>query len=117
MIRHVPLLRRTPLRSKPRTRYPSVLADYILRRDKECVAYKLGFKHECRTTYGVPHAPYALPLLTIEEIKDNDKHAMGQKAPRDKYHAVALCGLLNTRPPSHEMRQAFREYIARIEAN
>jgi hypothetical protein len=116
MLRRVALIRRTPFKAKRRPPYPSVLHDYILRRDKECVAAKLGFVHECRSTFGVPHAPFALPLLTVEEIKDDDKHAMGQKAPRDAKHGVALCGLMNTRPPSREMRQAFRAYLADVES-
>ena len=103
------------LRRKHHAPYPSVLHDEILRRDGECVAAKLGFVHECRTTYGVPHAPFALPLLTVEEVKDEDKPMMGKKAPRDRKHGVALCGLMNTRPPSREMRQAFRKYLAEVE--
>ena len=94
------------------TRVTHVLHDAVLRRDKECVAAKLGFPHVCRDQWGVAHAPTALPLLTIEHVKDELR--MGVRAPSDMAHMIAVCAFINLKPPTKEMRAAFREYLERV---
>lgn len=111
-MKKVPLRRTVALVNHRKPAFPLALRAEILRRDMECVAAKLGFVHECRSTYGLPHAPYALDLLTMEHVKD--ELMAGRKAPDDARHVVALCGVLNVRPPSREMRAAFRAYLEQV---
>lgn len=88
------------------------LRHFILSRDRRCVAAIRDPKHVCRDRWGRPHAPDALDLLTIEHVKDAPR--MGKRAPDDPAHLVALCWAANVGVPSKEMRQWFREYLAKM---
>jgi hypothetical protein len=109
----VTLRRYSPLRSKAqRDPVSSEARAAVLRRDRECIAARLGFLHECRDAFGTPHAPNATGSLTVEHVKDG--LAMGQRAPSDPAHMVALCYSRNVAVPSKAMRVAFREYLSRV---
>lgn len=113
-MKRVPLRRTVALHSGPqRDPVTHVVHDAVLRRDKECVAAKLGFLHVCRDRWGVPHAPYALPVLTVEHVHEGYGMA-GERAKSDVAHLVTLCAGLNLRPPSRDMRTAFRAYLAEV---
>lgn len=88
------------------------LRDFILNRDKECLAHKLDPEHVCRDTFGNPHSPYDLWRLSLEHVKSELR--IGRRAPSDPRHLVALCYALNDRVPSKAEREAFRSYLARV---
>lgn len=98
------------LRRGPRDPVTPALRSTVLLRDRERVAAKLGFAHDCRDRFGRTHARWALDALTLEHVKDD--LAMGKRAPSDVRHLVALCGFLNNQPPTKVMREAFRAYLA-----
>lgn len=85
----------------------------VLERDKGCVAALLGFRHECRDQYGVPHAPTDLERLSMEHVHEG-YGLMGRRAPDDLEHLVALCHRLNLQPPSKAMRLEFRLHLKRV---
>ncbi|HTR71896.1 MAG TPA: hypothetical protein VMH41_16930 [Mycobacteriales bacterium] len=113
MIRRAPLVHAPKRHAQADPVTPEMHAA-VMRRDRECVAAKLGFDHVCRTRFGVPHAPFAVDVLTIEHVHEGYGMA-GKRATSDLGHMVALCGMLNNRPPSAEMRAAFRQYLAHAE--
>jgi hypothetical protein len=87
--------------------------DYVLNRDGGCVMARFDLTHECRTRFGLAHEPSTLDLLTVEHVKDALR--MGRRAPSDRRHMVALCGLANDRVPSKEARAILRLYLAEVE--
>jgi hypothetical protein len=109
------LRRYQPLRAHPqRDPVSHQLHAEVIFRDKECVAAKLGFTHECRNAFGQLHPSTATGQLTVEHVKDD--LAMGRRAPSTRRTLVALCHSRNVAVPSRAMRTAFRDYLARIEA-
>ena len=103
------------LRRKPR-RDPVTpeLREAILERDGWCVLAKIDSDHQCRDIWGYPHHPADKARLTIEHVKSDLR--MGLRAPSDRKHLIALCGAANTGAPSKADRQAFRAYLARVNA-
>ena len=95
-----------------RDRVTPELRAEVLRRDGCCVRSLFDDRHVCRDRFGVPHAPYALHLLTLDHVHGG-YGLMGVRAPSDLAHLVATCWAANvTEPPSHEFRQFERRYLA-----
>ena len=87
----------------------------ILMRDASCMASVLGFDHICRDRFGRAHSRTATHLLTIEHVHEGYGMA-GKRAASDPAHLIAVCALINLRPPTKAMREAFRLYLARVAA-
>ena len=85
------------------------LHDAVLRRDRICVAARLGFDHTCRDAWGRAHGPGATNALSLEHVKDQLR--MGVRAESDLRHLIAVCHFINAMPPTKAMREAFREYL------
>lgn len=66
------------------------LRELVLHRDGQCVAALLDPTHACRDTWGWPHSPARLDLLTLDHIQDGYGR-MGKRAPSDPAHLVSLC--------------------------
>lgn len=104
------------IRRKPRRDPVSPeLRAAILERDGWCVLAKIDPEHQCRDIWGYPHHPADKSKLTIEHLKDSLR--MGLRAPSDRAHLIALCGAANVGVPSKRDREAFRAYLARVEAD
>lgn len=84
----------------------------VMRRDGQCVLSRLDPTHECRDRWGTPHPPTATRSLTVEHVKDELR--MGQRAPSDLGHLVAMCYAGNVGVPSKEQRAAIREYLRTV---
>lgn len=110
MLRRVPLIRKTPLRSRKLYRPPvraesdkvsSDLYAYIMRRDGECVARKIDSDHVC------------VGGDTLEHVHD---HAMmGKRAPSDKHHCLRLCWGANVNGWASAHKNEERAYLAEVE--
>lgn len=85
----------------------------VQERDRVCVALQTGFDHQCKDQWGKPHGAGEYRRLSLEHVKD--ELMMGKRAPNDREHCVAVCYAINLRPPTKAMREAFREYLARVE--
>ncbi len=94
---------------------PKGLRWAVFIRDGGCVLAKLEPGHECRDVWGQKHAPNDTDRLTLEHVKTD--LAMGQRAPSDLEHLVALCGLANFEVPSKAQRALFREYLRTVNAD
>lgn len=90
------------------------LRAFVLDRDGWCVLAKLNPEHQCRDTWGTPHHPADKSRLTIEHVKTELR--MGVRAPSDKDHLITLCYGANVGVPSKSEREAFRAYLARVNA-
>ena len=90
------------------------LREQILERDGWCVLAKIDPDHQCRDAWGVPHHPADRSKLTLEHVKDQLR--MGLRAPSDPAHLIALCGGANVAVPSKADREAFRQYLRRVNA-
>lgn len=83
----------------------------VLLRDGACVLSILDRLHVCRDTFGVPHGPSELRLLTLEHVREHA--AMGGKKVDDPRWCVALCAFYNgPNVVTADQKQAFREYLA-----
>ena len=104
------MIRRRPRRDPvtPETRAA------VLERDGWCVLAKVDPDHQCRDVWGYPHHPADKARLTVEHVKDQLR--MGVRAPSDMAHLIALCGGANVGVPSKAEREAFRSYLARVNA-
>jgi len=102
-----------PRLPKLRDRVTKADREYIFTRDGGCVMARFDTQHVCRTVYGEAHAPGDLRLLTIEHVKDDLR--MGRRAPSDRRHMVALCGMANDQVPSKEARAILRLYLSEVE--
>lgn len=89
------------------------LREAVLLRDRQCVLRTYDAAHACYDAWGEAHASDDLDKLTLEHVKD--KLRMGQRAPSDPSHLVALCGFRNAiRPPTKVERSWMREYLRRV---
>ncbi len=95
-------MRRSPLkRSRPKPWFRAEedkvtpeLHDYILDRDRICIAARVeGPEHQCRTRFGMPHAPNDRRLLTLDHV--HHAATLGVRAKSDRWHLVAACGDAN----------------------
>lgn len=84
----------------------------VLRRDGRCFLFRLDTSHVCRDTWGTPHSPFDLSLLTVDHVKDEPR--MGRRATSDPQHLVAMCYGGNVGVPSKTVRQAEREYLKAV---
>jgi hypothetical protein len=89
------------------------LHEYILKRDKCCILYRMDRRHICRDRWNTSHSPYDTSRLTLDHVKDN--LMMGLRAPSDPHHLVAMCFSGNVGVPSKEVREAERAYLAQVE--
>lgn len=79
------------------------LAEYVQRRDRGCVAPRLGAVQPCGGR------------VTLDHVKDQPR--MGKRAPSDARHLVSVCELHHLWTgwaTSH--RPELREYLAEVEA-
>jgi hypothetical protein len=120
-MKRTPLLRKTPLRPKvpyrwkgrlEETKVTAELREYILDRDKVCLAWRVDHTHQCRTRFGQSHAPDERKHLRLAHVKDNAR--MGLRAPSDARHLVAECDAANETWSSAN-RVIERAYLAVIE--
>ena len=86
--------------------------DAVLRRDGVCVLALYEPEHICRNRWGREHAPTDVSELTVEHVKDF--LAMGQRAPSDPEHLVALDFAANFRPPTKAQRAIFRAHLSKF---
>lgn len=99
-----------------RDRVTPEMREQILDRDGACLLWKMDNDHQCRDTFGNPHAPNDRGRLTLEHVHDG-YGLMGRRAPSDARHLLALCGGSNTGVPSKADRAAFRAYLERVNAD
>ena len=88
------------------------LWEAVMDRDGGCVLYRLEPGHVCRTVFGTEHPYDAIPLLTVEHVKETLR--MGKRAPDSMAFMVALCGAANNRPPTKTQRELMRTYLAGV---
>lgn len=94
--RYTPLRARKLYRPPPRRDEDKVtpeLANYILDRDRLCVAAQLDPHHHCRDRWGTYHSPDTRGKLQIAHVKDHAR--MGARAEPDRWHLVAECADAN----------------------
>jgi len=93
------------------------LREYILKRDRVCFIYRLkGPVHHCRTRFNERHRPDDLNKLELDHFNDG-YGKMGKRAPSDKFHLAAMCGLANFQNPDRLVRAAEREYVRIVEGS
>lgn len=81
---------------------PTEVWNEVVRRDQVCVPAALGASGTCSGP------------MTVDHFWHRPGGVKGKRAPHDRYHCVAACLYHNSyAPPSHEVRMATREYIAR----
>lgn len=84
----------------------------VLDRDGICFGARIDPRHICADQWGLSHLSTRQDLLTVDHVKEAGM--MGRRAPSDPAHLVAMCWWLNTRPPSKEVREAERSYLASL---
>ena len=87
------------------------LRQQVFERDGVCIGYLFDQTHICADLSG-SHSPYCMNRCTLEHVKDSLR--MGVRADSDLQHCVTVCLKLNTQPPTHEQREFFRDYLARL---
>lgn len=116
------MIRKTPLRPKKWYRPPArkastkvtpALREYIMRRDRGCVAAKVDPEHQCRNQWGDTHAATDLDQMTIEHVHDHAR--LGLRAASDKDHCLTLCWASNVLGWASAHRDIERAYLARVE--
>lgn len=108
------ITRHAPTKRRPkRDPVTPELREAVLRRDGSCLMAQFDPRHVCRDRWSVPHAAWAVNMLTIEHVHDG--YGMtGRRAASDMAHCVALCWSANVGMPSSEARTFFREYLKRV---
>lgn len=120
-MRRTPLVRRSSLRrSTPRPwfrdeddKVTPELHDYIIRRDRTCIAARYDPEHDCRDRFGNRHLPNDAKRLTLDHV--HDEATAGKRAKSDKYHLVAACGWANIEGWCSANRDIERMYLAEKE--
>lgn len=88
----------------------------VLARDGGCVASLLDpLGHVCRDAFGWPHHPARVEAMTLDHVQEGYGR-MGQRAPSDTGHLVALCWNAHLGGWATANRPALRAYIASKEA-
>lgn len=88
--------------------------EFVLRRDRQCILFRMDEGHRCRDRFGNLHSAFNTDRLTLEHVKSELR--MGRRAPSDPAHLVAMCHAGNVGVPSKEQRAAIREYLRRVTA-
>lgn len=102
------------LRRKPRRDPVSPeLREYVLDRDKGCLAAKTDDTHVCKDQWGNKHSGWDRSRLTLDHVHDHAK--MGRRAPSDPQHLVALCWDANVNGWASAHRSEERAYLALVE--
>ena len=100
------------------------LRNYILDRDRICIAARIDSDHQCRTRFGVPHAADDRRYLTLDHVHGKPfigvlqitkEGGYGDRAPSDKYHIVVACGDANNNGWCSAHRREERSYLAEVE--
>lgn len=81
----------------------------VMRRDGACILSRLDPTHVCRDRWGNEHPADSVSRLTVEHVKSELR--MGQRAPSDLGHLVAMCYAGNVGVPTKVQREAIREYL------
>lgn len=102
-------------RHKPHTRPDRVdesLRLAVLQRDGCCFLRLLhgAEGHQCADQWGEEHSSYDLSKLTVDHVHMDGAH-MGDRAPSDLQHLVAMCAHWNIAGPSANERAAERVYL------
>lgn len=83
----------------------------VLVRDRVCFLVSLDELHVCYGKDDRPHPSTDLSKLEVDHVWLDGAH-MGDRAPSDLHHLVAMCCKGNTRVgPSREVREAERAYL------
>lgn len=99
-------------RSRRRDPVTADVARAVLYRDQMCVLVKFDLTHVCRDRWGEVHAATDLRRLSIEHVKADLR--MGQRAPSDLGHLVAMCHGSNVAVPDKATREQLRLYLASV---
>lgn len=86
----------------------------VVRRDGSCIAARMDDSHECATRFNEPHRADEDILLTVDHVWWNAGGIRSKRAPSIREHLVAMCGRLNVRGPSREVRQAERSLLRKL---
>ena len=107
------IARRVSLRRKPqRDPVTPAVREFVLARDRQCLAYKVEYEHVCRDAFGNVHRPDDLERLTLDHVKS--AAMMGRRAPSDPGHLVALCAWANTEGWASAHRTEERAYLRSV---
>ena len=109
-------LKRRPMKPWRRAEDDKVtpeLHEYILDRDRICIAARFDLSHQCRTRFGTPHRSDDRRKLTLDHV--HDEATAGKRAKSDKWHLVAACGWANNEGWCSAHRREEREYLAKRE--
>lgn len=90
-----------------------LLRHQVFARDKVCILRKMDPRHQCKDAWGFPHAAGDVSRLTLDHVHLDGGH-MGQRAPSDLRHLVAMCAYSNIQGPSREEREFERQYLRRL---
>lgn len=115
-MRRGPILRRRPWKTWRRaesTKVTPELHEYVLQRDRQCLAARVDPDHACRDAWGNPHAPNDLRKLTLDHVKDHPR--LGLRAPSTRYHLVAVCHAANVLGWCSANRAIERDWLATME--
>jgi hypothetical protein len=122
-MKQTPLVRKTPLRAKPRAQDDKVtpeVAAFVFARDRVCIAYRYDHSHICRNRWGRSHAPDDKSQLTLDHVwREGVKvhyasATMGDRAKSDPRHLVVACHAVNVGVPSADLRAKERDYLTEV---
>ncbi len=88
------------------------LRDFVLTRDRICLAALYVPDHVCLDRWNRPHPPGRVPVLTLEHVPAVHSHTEGRK--NDERHCVALCWSANVSGPSSALRERLRDHLRRL---
>lgn len=109
--------RRRPWRAWSRSEEDKVTPELkaaVIGRDRSCIGYRLDPLHRCFTRFGETHAPTEAKFLEPDHVWWEPGGVKGKRAPSTIEHLVAMCGWLNNRPPSAEVREAERALLFKL---
>jgi hypothetical protein len=93
----------------------------VLRRDGQCFLAGREPGHQCFDGFDNPHAPTEWWKLDLDHFWHDGAH-MGDRAPSDPEHMVAMCARGNRKGPDtkrsgwtwRDVRQAERDYVLHL---
>lgn len=99
-------------KAPPRRGSPAYMRakETVLYRDRHCFILRVDPGHTCRDQWGTAHSSYDLHKLTVDHVKRELR--FGVRALDLPDFMVAMCWYENDRPPSQEVRDAERKYLA-----